>query len=109
MTSKPRRRFFQYSLGTLLVFVAFICVLLAVRTNRQHNRRVAIAKIYGLGGQIAFASDWHPVNSFFLNMSNGPVLPKSSRFARLWGDDPSTCVLARPRRSCPTLPVLFRT
>jgi hypothetical protein len=43
--AKSRRRFFQYSLGTLLVFVALICVLLAVRTNRQHNRRVAIAKI----------------------------------------------------------------
>jgi hypothetical protein len=87
------RRFFQFSLAGILVFVAAICVFLAVRTNRQHNRRVAIAKIEKLGGEIAFASDWHPVNSFFLNVSRNPVVPKSSPFARLWGDDPSTCVV----------------
>src|SRR5258708_13344826 len=49
----PTRRRFQFRLRTLFVLVAVICVFLAVRENRQHKRRAAIAKTMGLGGAMA--------------------------------------------------------
>jgi len=71
------RRFFQFGLATMLLFVAAICVVLAVRANRQHNRRVAIAKIESLGGEIEYLG---PKGSRVIE-------PDLGLLARLLGDD----------------------
>jgi hypothetical protein len=94
------RRFFQFSLGSLLVFVALICVVLAVRSNRQHNRRVAIAKIESLGGKIGYSSEWSKQSRddtlVLAWMRGGRIaeLPKIGPLARLFGDAPSTTVVS---------------
>ena len=81
------RRFFQFGLATMLVLVAVICVVLAIRSNRQHNRRVAIAKIEELGGEIKYLSELSTLSSTAWD------LPAIGRLARLFGDDPSTYVI----------------
>ena len=50
--SKPRRRWFQYSLRTLLVLVTVLCVWLGVTVNRARKQREAVAAIQELGGTV---------------------------------------------------------
>ena len=40
--SKPRRRWFQFSLRTLLVLVTVLCVCQAVTANRARKQREAV-------------------------------------------------------------------
>jgi hypothetical protein len=52
---KPKRRWFQYSLGTLLVFVtvyAIPCSWLAVKMRQAERQREATTAIEKLGGQV---------------------------------------------------------
>ena len=52
-TSKPRRRWFQYSLRTLLVLMLLVCIgmgWLAVKMQRVRREREAVAAIERLGG-----------------------------------------------------------
>jgi len=93
MTAKPRRRWLQFSLGTLLLFVAALCVLLAVRSNRQNNRRVAIAKIESLGGEIEYLSAWIDKKGMYVAGIKVDV-PRLSLWARILGDNPATCIVA---------------
>jgi len=52
--SKPRRRWFQYSLRTLFVLVTVLCVWLAVTANRARKQRAAVGVIEGLGGRVYY-------------------------------------------------------
>ena len=52
--SKPRRRWFQYSLRTLLVLVTVLCVWLAVTANRARKQREAVAAIEAVGGVVYY-------------------------------------------------------
>jgi len=93
------RRFFQFSLATLLVFVAAICVVLAVRANRQHKRRVAIAKIEKLGGKVDYLQQWQPYSggtvTWFTKQGGlkSIYVPKVGISAWLLGDDASSFVM----------------
>lgn len=89
MIAEPRRGWFQFSLSTLLLFVAALCVLPAVRAHRQHKRQAAIAKIDSLGGQIMYLSAWnrHP------RSTSAFTLPEIGPLARLLGDDPDTMAI----------------
>ena len=52
-TSKPRRRWFQYSLRTLLVLMLLACIgmgWIAVKLQQVRRERAAVAAIEGLGG-----------------------------------------------------------
>jgi hypothetical protein len=54
---KPKRRWFQYSLGTLLAFVALCalaCSWLAVKMRRAERQRNATTAIEKLGGSVAW-------------------------------------------------------
>ena len=53
-TSKPRRRWFQYSLRTLFVLVTVLCVCLAVTANRARRQREAVKAIESVGGQVRY-------------------------------------------------------
>ena len=46
--SKPRRRWFQFSLRTLLVLVTVLCVWLAMTAERARKQRKAVAAIRAL-------------------------------------------------------------
>ena len=52
--SKPRRRWFQYSLRTLFVLLTVLCVWLAVTVNRARKQREAVAAIEELGGVVYY-------------------------------------------------------
>jgi Leucine-rich repeat (LRR) protein len=57
-TTKPRRRWFQYSLRTLLVLMLLACIgmgWLAVKLQRVRQEQAAVAAIEGLGGSVVWA------------------------------------------------------
>ena len=59
MTDKPKRRWLQFRLRTLLLIVAVLCVPLAwvgVRLNQKRRERAAVAAIRDLNGYISY--DW---------------------------------------------------
>ena len=45
--SKPRRRWFQYSLRTLFVLVTVLCVWLGVTVERARKQREAVVVLFG--------------------------------------------------------------
>ena len=56
-TSKPRRRWFQYSLRTLLVLMLLVCIGMswfAVKTQQVRKERAAAEAIEGLGGVVSW-------------------------------------------------------
>ena len=58
-TPKPRRRWLQFRLRTLLLVMAVLCVPLAwvgVRMNQKRQERAAVAAIQELGGYVGY--DW---------------------------------------------------
>ena len=52
--SKPRRRWFQFSLRTLFVLVTVLCVWLAMTANRARKQREAVAAIEAMGGTVYY-------------------------------------------------------
>ena len=63
-TSKPRRRWFQYSLRTLLVLMLLACIGMgwfAVKMQQVKKERAAVAAIEGLGGWVTDVTyRYHP-------------------------------------------------
>ena len=51
---KPRRRFFRYSLRTLLIVVTVFCVWVAMESSRARRQQAAVERVYELGGDIFF-------------------------------------------------------
>jgi hypothetical protein len=90
---KPKRAWLQFSLATMLVFVAAFCVLLAIRANRQQRRQAAIANIESLGGKMDYLQQWKPYlgGTVTCSTKNGSLksiyMPKVSMLAWLLGDD----------------------
>jgi hypothetical protein len=81
-TAKPTRRWFQYSLRTLLVFVtlcAFACSWLAVKLKQARRQREATVALRGLGGQIIY--DWEITTNGGLELDPKPTGPLWLRHA----------------------------
>jgi len=89
----PKRTWFQFRLVTLLVCVAVICVVLALRVSRQDKRRVAIAGIESVGGKIIYLSEWTGKGVIFAAGIKLDI-PQLSLSERLLGDDPSNTIVA---------------
>ncbi len=89
---KPKRRWYQYSLRTLLL--AFVLFALAMgwvetRLQRAQQQRAAVERINGLGGFSEYDYDYNYNQSHPLE--NGPLglqdPPGSPRLRKLLGDD----------------------
>ncbi len=52
--TKPRRRFFRYSLRTLMIVVAVFCVWLGFTAKRARDQRLAVEAIRAVHGGISF-------------------------------------------------------
>ena len=86
ITPKPKRRWFQYSVRTLLVVVtlcAVLCSWLAVKMRNAERQREAVAAIHKMGGIVIY--DWQ-VDAL------GRQLPNAKPFGPAWlrsllGDD----------------------
>jgi hypothetical protein len=50
----PKRRWAQFSLGTMFVVVTGICVWLAFQVNRAHRQAVAVSAIRRMGGEVYY-------------------------------------------------------
>ena len=62
--SKPRRRWFQFSLRTLFVLVTVLCVWLAVTVNRARKQREAVAAIEAVGGLVTYEYQYDSSDTF---------------------------------------------
>src|SRR5580693_8582514 len=78
-SSKPRRRWFRFSLGTLLIVIAALAVPLGWKRNRIDNQRRALAEAKRLNGDVSY--DWQWASP----PKKGPPGPKWLR--DLGGDD----------------------
>ena len=54
---KPKRRWMQVSLRTMLVFVTMLCVALSVSVVPHERQRRAVKAISALGGTVAYNGD----------------------------------------------------
>jgi hypothetical protein len=57
---KPRRRFFRYSLRTLMLVAAVFCIWLGIITNRARDRKQAIELFRTLGGSVRYEHERPP-------------------------------------------------
>lgn len=53
-THKPKSRWLQYSLRTLLLLTSLVAVCLAMLANRAHQQRNAVAAIRRIGGSVTY-------------------------------------------------------
>ena len=51
---KPKRRWYQFSLKTLLVVMTVTCVWLAIISDRARRQRAAVDRIHELGGTLLY-------------------------------------------------------
>jgi len=51
---KRKRRWFRFSLRTLLVVLTLLCVWLGIKVNSARNQRQLVAKVHELGGQVKY-------------------------------------------------------
>ena len=78
---KSRRRWFQYSLRTMLVAVAALCVWFAILAKRVEDQKRAVAAIEAVGGKAVYDFEW-PFTYPFAEQPPGPVWLR-----KLLGDD----------------------
>ena len=52
--AKPKRRWFRFSLRTLLVLMTVLCVWIGIQVNSARRQREAVAAILKAGGTVAF-------------------------------------------------------
>ena len=79
---KPKRRWFQYSLRTLLVIMVIVACVLSWKMNQLHKRRSAVEAIKALGGHVSYNYQFDANNSPIEGNSPGP-----DWLCRLAGDD----------------------
>jgi hypothetical protein len=55
---KPKRRFFQFSLRTLLVVMLVVCVTLGWKVDKVRKQRRAVAWVQESGGDVSYDYEW---------------------------------------------------
>jgi hypothetical protein len=92
---RPKRRWTQFSLGTMFVVMTALCLRLAWQTNRAHRQREAVAAIKAFGGKVQYEGqpsigEWRVfgislMSSFRLDETAG-MLPEDSWLDKALGD-----------------------
>jgi hypothetical protein len=74
-SAKPRRRWFQFSLRSLLILITVLAVWLGLQVNRVNRQRRAVEAITELGGQFSYDYQRKPGLSggVFIRGTMGPV------------------------------------
>jgi hypothetical protein len=57
---KSRRRFFRFSLRTLMLVAAVLCIWLGIITNRARDRKQAVEMFRSLGGSVQYEHERPP-------------------------------------------------
>jgi hypothetical protein len=57
-SSKPKRRFLQFSLRTLLVVMLIVCVTLGWKVNKAKRQREAVAWVQESGGSVSYGYEF---------------------------------------------------
>ena len=84
--TKPRRRWFRFSLRTLLLLVAIIGVPLGMKMNRVRNQRLVVAELRRLNAQIMY--DYEDTRTKGVQtVVNPPQIPGPAWLRRLLGDE----------------------
>jgi internalin A len=67
MPDRPKRRWYQFRLFTMLVVVTVISVLMGVWVNGAHRQRDAVAEIRARGGQVRYKGEYEYDHVWFLD------------------------------------------
>ena len=88
--AKPKRRFFRYSLRTLMLVVTVFCVWLGIISMRARDQRLAVEAIEELGGKVIYEHQFggQPVvtKSGYIWEGAGPS-PGPAWLRRIVGDE----------------------
>ena len=102
MTTHPKRRFFRYSLRTLMLVVTLICVWLGITVKRAREQRSAVEAIQKLGGDVyyehQFINSNDPPGPEWLRQLIGDEYFFSVAIARLYGSKVNDTSLASIKR-----------
>ncbi len=60
-TTHPKRRFFRYSLRTLMLVVTVFCVWMGITANQARDQKQAVEVVLGLGGTVLYE---HEIDGF---------------------------------------------
>ena len=69
---KPRRRWLQFSLRTLLVVVTVFCIWMWIATKRAREQRWAVEAILKAGGTVAYRHEYFPMSPYPPSDPPGP-------------------------------------
>jgi hypothetical protein len=67
-----RRRWFSFTLGTLLILIAVCAVWLGIKTNRARRQKEAVKAIQAAGGQVRFDDQKVPMGAVQPQKQPGP-------------------------------------
>src|SRR6185436_12188597 len=75
MTAKPKRRWYQFSLKTLLVVLTLLCLgpggYVAYEQNKARRQKAAVEAIEKLGGTVAYDHEVPPPRSALMRQILG--------------------------------------
>lgn len=92
--TKPNRRWFKFSLRTLLVLMTVLCVWLGLQVNAARRQREAVTAILKAGGMITY--DWQygppakPTGNYLVDYGqslNNSASPRWPWLSTVFGDD----------------------
>ncbi len=84
-TDKPKYRWYQYSLRTLMLLVTVAAVWLGIWTHRAREQKKVVASIVQLGGNVFY--DYQRENPVYYNVHNPKALPLTPQWLRSILDD----------------------
>ena len=87
--TKPKRRWFKFSLRTLLVVMTALCVWLGFKVNAARRQKEAVTAIFKAGGTVSFDYQMVPDGPLYDDFKiDTAALPRGPDWLRhIFGDD----------------------
>lgn len=86
--TKPKRRWFRFSLQALLVLVTILCIWLGFTVNAARRQREAVEVIRKAGGMVRYNYTPGPKRGILSELNPDPSPPLAPTWLRRWlGDD----------------------